>query len=387
MSVVILDGVRTPFGKFLGSLASYSTIDLGVTVVDELVRRVPDIKEADGVFFGIVIQANLGQNPARQIAHRAGIALKVPALTLNNVCLAGISATVEAARRILLHEGELYIVGGADSMTNAPHATTARQEKKLGSITFSDTLNDGLWCAIHDQSMGVVSDEQNECYNIPRAEQDAFAARSQQLAERATQEGFLQGEIVTLKGNDGILDRDEGIRPGTREEKLATLPPAFTENGTITAGNASQLSDGASGGIVTTEERAYRLGVEPLARIVDWAEIAGPDSGLHDKPAQAIQAVLSKQNLRVSDIDLFEINEAFAGVVLASMARLDIPIDRVNVNGGAIAVGHPLGGTGFRLVLTLARELKRRGGGRGIATLCGGGGQGAALLIEVPPRW
>lgn len=258
----------------------------------------------------------------------------------------------------------------------------------MGSLQFADTLiNDGLWCSLTDDSMGVLTDLKNKDFKIDRLKQDQYAQLSQERATEAFQKSLLQDEIVPISLNGKTFSSDEGIRPNSNLEKLATLRPAFVDNGTITAGNASQMTDGASVGIISSEKKAEELGKTPLARILGWAEVAGPDTSLHTKPAQAIKAVLEKTNLSLSDIDLFEINEAFASVVIASCRELGIGYERVNVNGGAIAIGHPLGGTGFRLALTVAKELKRRGGGKGIASLCGGGGQGMALLIEVPKSW
>ncbi|GAE92258.1 3-ketoacyl-CoA thiolase [Gracilibacillus boraciitolerans JCM 21714] len=333
-----------------------------------------------------VIQAGSGQNPARHVAYQAGVSSQTPpALTLNNVCLGGIATVIDAVRRIKLEEGSFYIVGGFDSMSNAPHLIPTRAIKGIGHQTLTDTLlHDGLWCSLSNQSMGVLTDQYNQKFEISREEQDQYAALSQQRAAEARSKGSFKQEIIPF---EGVLEEDEGIRPQTTEEKLANLKPVFTKEGTITAGNASQMTDGASIGIVTTSEKANELDADPLAHILDWAETAGPDTSLHTKPSDAIKKILDKQKLTVADIDLFEINEAFASVVIASCQALQLEWDKVNVNGGAIAIGHPLGGTGFRLVLTLAHELKRRGGGKGIAALCGGGGgQGVAILIEVSKR-
>jgi acetyl-CoA C-acetyltransferase len=387
MNPVILDGVRTPFGKWKGSLSQFSAKELGTAAVKELLHRFPEAKEADGVLLAQVIQAGQGQNPARQVAAKAGILLTTPAVTLNNVCLAGLESVSDAVRRIQYGEGELYVTGGFDSMTNAPHTAVIRQGSSIGPVQFQDTLHDGLWCSLSDQSMGVLTEAKNKELGIHREEQDEYALLSQQRAAKAQQSGFLAEELIPIDTNTHTLKDDEGIRHKASLEKLAGLRSAFATDGTITAGNASQMTDGASVGIVTTEQNAEKLGKTPLARIKGWADIAGPDTSLHLKPAQAIRKVLDQHNLRLADIDLFEINEAFASVAIASCRELGINYDNVNVNGGAIAIGHPLGGTGFRLVLTLAHELKRRGGGRGIASLCGGGGQGLALLIEVPERW
>jgi acetyl-CoA C-acetyltransferase len=388
MSAVILEGVRTPFGKFRGKLADLSAKQLGTVAVKELLQRVPEAKNADGVLLAQVIQAGEGQNPARKVAVEAGVDLSVPAITLNNVCLAGLASVADAARRIALQEGELYIVGGYDSMTNAPHTANLRKSVTLGKAEFTDTLiHDGLWCSLSNESMGVLTDKKNKELGITRKEQDEYAFLSQQRAYAALKESKLHEEITPVNVNEELVKEDEGIRPNTTIEGLAKLRPVFTEDGTITAGNASQMSDGASVGIVTSESKAEKLGHTPLARIIGWTDIAGPDTSLHLKPAAAIEKVLEKTGLTVNDIDLFEINEAFASVVIASCKKLKIPYEKVNVNGGAIAIGHPLGGTGFRLLLTLVLELKRRGGGKGIATLCGGGGQGSAILVEVPKRW
>ncbi|RWZ58609.1 acetyl-CoA C-acyltransferase [Halobacillus fulvus] len=382
MAIVILDGTRTPFGKWKGALASFSGTELASITLRTLADRNPEIKKADGVLLAQVIQAGQGQNPARQVAVGAGIDSNTPAITLNNVCLGGLATIADASRRIQVGEGDTYIIGGFDSMTNAPHTVPVRTKSGLGHTELKDTLlHDGLWCSLTNQSMGALTDDKNKDYDIDRDVQDEYATLSQQRAAEAQEAGKFAVEITPLFG---YLNDDEGIRPQTTKEKLGKLSPAFSKEGTITAGNASQMTDGASLGIVTTEEKAKELGREPLAKVIGWSEIAGPDESLQTKPSQAIRQLLERHSLDVDDIDLFEINEAFASVVVASCNDLGIDYSRVNVNGGAIAVGHPLGGTGFRLVLTLAHELKRRGGGKGIASLCGGGGQGMAVLIEVP---
>ncbi|WP_240468701.1 acetyl-CoA C-acyltransferase [Gracilibacillus sp. YIM 98692] len=382
MKIVLLDGIRTPFGKWKGALAKLSATELGTKALTALLERNPQAKNADGVLLAQVIQAGSGQNPARQAAFQAGVDTSIPAITLNNVCLGGIATITDASRRLLLKEGDLYIVGGFDSMTNAPHVANVRMNSGIGHSPLTDTLlHDGLWCSLTDQSMGELTDEKNRTFDISRQDQDQYAALSQQRAAQAQANGRFDSEIAPIAN---FLDQDEGIRSSTTEEKLASLSPAFGNNGTITAGNASQMTDGASVGIVTTEEKAKEIGQLPLAEIIDWSEVAGPDASLQTKPSQAIKRLLKKHNLSIEDIDLFEINEAFASVAIASCRDLDIDYSRVNVNGGAIAIGHPLGGTGFRLVLTLAHELRRRGGGKGIASLCGGGGQGIAILLEVP---
>ncbi|MEH7387988.1 acetyl-CoA C-acyltransferase [Bacillus sp. JJ1521] len=375
---VLLDGCRTPIGRFMGALSAKTAVDLGGIVVTKLLERVPEIK-VNEVIMSQVIQAGQGQNPARQVSVKSGLDLTIPAITLNSVCIAGLATVVDAARRIERGEGETYIVGGFESMTNAPHTSVIRNQKKMGNVSLYDTLNDGLWCSLSDRSMLEIAEKSNAELNITREEQDRYAEISQIRATNAQEKGIFSDEIVAV---ENFLQKDEGVRPGTSFEKLAKLRP-IEVGGTITAGNASQMSDGASAGIVSTLENSEKLGVKPLATIIDWATVSGPDTSLHLQPANAIQALLNRTGLKISDIDIFEINEAFAGVVIASQRNLGIPFDVVNVNGGAISVGHPLGGSGFRLLLTLAYELKRRGGGKGIATLCGGGGQGTAILIEV----
>ncbi|WP_249927457.1 acetyl-CoA C-acyltransferase [Heyndrickxia sporothermodurans] len=380
---VLIDGVRTPIGRFKGMFHSKSAIELGVNTVSELIRRYPIAAQADGAIFGHVIQAGQGQNPARQVVFNAGMDINTPAITLNNVCLASLAAVADAARRIERSEGDLFVVGGFESMTNAPHFSTLRKDVKMGSVEFKDSLDDGLWCALSNESMGGISEKANRQFNINRQEQDEYAKQSQLRAARAQVSGIFKEEIVGVPISDQLITEDECIRPQTTLQKLQMLRPAFEESGTITAGNASQMSDGASAGLISNVDTCEKIGKAPLATIIDWAFVAGPVPTLHLQPANAIKSLLERTKLRLSDIDLFEINEAFASVVIASQRKLGLPSDIVNVNGGAIALGHPLGASGFRTLLTLAFELKRRGGGKGIASLCGGGGQGAAVLIEV----
>ncbi|WP_066191508.1 MULTISPECIES: thiolase family protein [Gracilibacillus] len=381
MTVVILDGKRTPYGKWNGALAGYNAVSLASKPLTHLIEKYPTLGTIDGVILAQVIQAGQGQNPARQVAFQAGLDSRIPAMTVNNVCLGGVATVIDAVRRIKLGEGNTYIVGGMDSMSNAPYVIPKPKPKDFGHQQMTDTLlRDGLSCALSEQSMGVLTEQYNPSFHITREEQDNIAFLSQTRAAKARDAGRLAEEIVPF---DQVLVEDEGIRPQTTLDKLAGLSPVFAKDGTITAGNASQMTDGASVGIVTTSAKAEELNTEPLACVKDWAETAGPDTSLQTKPADAIEMVLKQQKLTVEDIDLFEINEAFASVVIASANQLSISEDKLNVNGGAIAIGHPLGGTGFRLVLTLAYELRRRGGGKGIAALCGGGGQGIAILIEV----
>lgn len=381
---VLLDGLRTPLGKYRGALQDYGSRALISHALRALIARNPELARPDGVMLGQVVQAAQGQNPARLAAADAGVDWRVSAMTVNSVCIAGLSAVADAVRRIRLEEGGVYLVGGGDSMSRAPHAAVIRPGlRKPGPVELTDTMvMDGLWCALGDEGMGELSERANTALGVTRERQDKVAARSHQLAAEATDAGRLGDEITPIEEGRGSLAADEGIRRDSTVEGLARLRPAFATDGTITAGNSSQMSDGASVGAVTSLAAAERLGRRPLARILACAETAGPDNTLHLKPANATRLALERAGLTIKDIDLFEINEAFAGVVVASTDALDIPIDIVNVNGGAIALGHPLGGTGFRLLLTLAHALHQCEGRYGVATLCGGGGQGFAIVIE-----
>lgn len=382
--IYLLDGLRTPFGRYRGALASLSTIDLGSTAIRALLARNEWASNPSASLFGVVVQAGLGQNPARIAAAAGGVSLSSPALTLNSVCLASLEAVCDATRRIRSSEGTHYLVGGFDSMSRAPRILPLLDGELDGDgDPYSALMSDGLSCALSGGSMGEISDRCNQQLNISREAQDLWASMSHTRAAAAT--SILQrDEIFPVLTAAGTVGADQGIRTNSTLEGLAQLRPAFAREGTITAGNASQLADGASVGLVVDAVMADRSGRTPLARIVDWGWTAGPDASLHTKPADAIEKVLSQQGLKASDIDLFEINEAFAGVAIASSVQLGVPHDVVNVNGGAIALGHPLGATGFRLLLTLAHEMRRRRVKRGIASLCGGGGQGLAVLIENP---
>jgi len=370
----LLDGLRTPFGRYRGCLSELDSLQLGEHAIRALLARHPWAGQPDGILMGVVVQAGLGQNPARIAATRAGISLRTPALTLNSVCLASLEAVCEAVRRIRLDEGRCYLVGGFDSMTRS--AILNADDAPINAV-----MHDGLTCVLSGQSMGALSDACNAELGISRQQQDAWAAMSQQRAARASLT-VLGEEIAPLQLALGRVERDQGIRPDTTLEGLAALKPAFSPAGSISAGNASQMADGASAGLVVDTPTLERSRLAPLARIVDWACIAGPDTSLHLKPAQAIDQLLQRQRLQAHEIDLYEINEAFAGVAIASARALGIDAGIVNVNGGAIALGHPLGASGLRLLLTLALELRRRGARRGIAALCGGGGQGLAVMIE-----
>jgi acetyl-CoA C-acetyltransferase len=365
---MLAGGARTPIGRFNGALAKVDAVELGAHAVRAALDRTG--LEPDYVAVGNVLQAANGQNPGRRAALQGGVAREVPGITLNDVCLASMSAVALAASMIHAEEATTVLVGGFDSMTRAPHALRLRPGMKMGDAPMIDVMvHDGLYCSIAGAGMGAMSDAENARLGITREAQDELALRSH---ERAASER-LDEEIVPLDG----LARDEGVR-ATSYAALAALSPAFTPDGTITAGNASQVSDGAAAAVVTTDDRA----ADPLAEIVGRAVVAGPDSTLHLRPAEASAKLLRRHGLGAADIDLWEINEAFAGVVLASADELDIDLERVNVNGGAVALGHPLAASGLRLVLTLAYELRRRGGGLGVATLCGGGGQGEAILLK-----
>lgn len=381
--VVLLDGVRTPFGRFKGALSHLESCQLNAIVIQALRQRIPQIAHCDGVILGQVLQGGMGQNPARLAATAAGLGLDVPAITLNNVCLAGMAAVADARRRILLGEGELYVVGGGDSMSRGRHAALLREGiKGVQAISLKDTtLHDGLWCGIENAGMGPLSDELNERLHISREDQDAFALLSHQRAAAAQDNGFFNAEIL-IDAAAYDLSCDEGVRPTSTLEALHGLKPAFSVSGTLTAGNSSQMSDGASVGVMASAAYAQRHDYTPLAYVVAATQTAGPDTSLHLRPADAISAVLKQAGLSIQDIDLFEINEAFASVVLASTRKLAIPLEKTNINGGAIAIGHPLGGSGFRLVLTLAHALAQTSQRFGIAAMCGGGGQGFAVLLE-----
>jgi acetyl-CoA C-acetyltransferase len=372
MTVVLAAGARTPIGRFQGALADVDPVDLGSLAVAAALERGNGL-EPDYIAMGNVLQAANGQNPGRRAALLGGVARTVPGITLNDVCLASMSALGLAA--MMLREGEAtcVLVGGFDSMTRAPHAVRMRPSVRMGDRPLVDVMvHDGLYCSIADTGMGAMSDAENLRLGISREAQDRFAARSHARALEGRPR--LAEEIVPV----GAFAVDEGARESSYET-LAALPAAFTREGTITAGNASQVSDGGVAALVTLRERC----ASPLAEIVGRAVVAGPDSTLHLRPAEASAKVLAAHGVAVEDVDLWEINEAFAGVVLASVDALGIDVECVNVNGGAVALGHPLAASGLRLVLTLAFELRRRGGGLGVATLCGGGGQGEAVLLRV----
>jgi acetyl-CoA C-acetyltransferase len=389
---VIVAGARTPIGRFGGGLSQLPAVRLGgVAIREALARARVDASEVDYVIMGHVIQAGTGQITARQAAVDGGIPIEVPAITINKVCLSGLNAVALADQLIRAGEVEVVVAGGMESMSQAPYVLpSARWGARMNNATMVDAMvHDGLWSTFTEKHMGDSSDDVNRELEIPRQEQDEWAARSHQRAERGWAEGRLQEEVVPVeipqrKGVPVRVERDEGIRPGTTAESLAALPPAFQVDGTITAGNASQISDGAAALVVMSAERAEREGKEPLAEVVAHGMSADRYAWLHTVPALAISCALEKAGHRARDLDLVEINEAFAAVALNATRMLDLDEARVNVNGGAVALGHPIGASGARLVLTLAEEMRRRGAGLGAAALCGGGGQGDALLISRP---
>ena len=390
---VITGGARTATGRLLGSLKDFAAVDLGRIVIRAALER-SGLTGADPeyVIMGQVLQAGAGQIPARQAAVAAGIPMTVPALTINKVCLSGLDAIALAAQLIRAGEFEIVVAGGMESMTRAPHLLPgARAGHKFGPIEMADAMAlDGLTDPFDHSPMGKLTDAHNARLGITRAEQDEFAARSHQRAAAAIKDGLLVDEIVPVgipqrRGETVKFDTDEGVRPDTTAESLSKLPPAFSADGTITAGSASQISDGACAVVVMSDEVATARGIRVLAEVGPHGNVAGPDNSLQSQPSRAIGHALGKAGLAVADLDLIEINEAFASVVLQSMRDLAITDERVNVNGGAIAIGHPIGASGTRIALHLALELWRRGGGLGAAALCGGGGQGSALLLRVPP--
>jgi acetyl-CoA C-acetyltransferase len=388
---VIVGGARTPVGRLLGSLASKSASELGgVAIAGALERAGVRPDQVDYVIMGQVLPAGAGQIPARQAAVAAGIPMTVPAVTINKVCLSGLDAIALAAQAIRLGEHDVVVAGGMESMTRAPHLLpNSRAGYKYGPFEVVDSMAlDGLTDAFDHLSMGESTENSGRKLGISRAEQDEFAARSHQRAAAAVKDGLFAAEIVGVpvpqRGGETLtVTQDEGIRPGTTVEALAKLRPAFGKDGTITAGTASQISDGAAAVVVMSAEAAERAGVRVLAEIGAHGNVAGPDNSLHSQPSHAIRQALDKAGLTPSDLDLIEINEAFAVVAIQSMRDLGVGPDIVNVDGGAIAIGHPIGASGARLAVHLCYELGRRGGGLGAAGLCGGGGQGEALLFRV----
>jgi acetyl-CoA C-acetyltransferase len=379
-------------GRLLGGLKDLKGSDLGGVAIKAALERAgvrPD--QVDYVIMGQVLQAGAGQMASRQAAVAGGISMDVPALTVNKVCLSGMEAIVLADQLIRAGDHEIIVAGGMESMTNAPHLLTgSREGVKYGNWTMIDAMAfDGLTCAFDGVAMGEATDKYNERYGLTREEQDAFAAESHQRAAHAQKDGLFVDEIAPVsvpqrKGDPLVISEDEGIRPDTTIDSLGRLRPAFNKEGTITAGTASQISDGAAAVVVMSKEKAAELGLTYLAEIVAHGNVAGPDPSLHEQPSNAIKAALAKVGLTTADLDVVELNEAFAAIGIASTRALGLDPAIVNPNGGAIALGHPIGMSGARLPVSLAYELKRRGGGLGAAALCGGGGQGNALIIRVP---
>jgi acetyl-CoA C-acetyltransferase len=389
---VIVAGARTPMGRLLGSLTPFSGADLGAVAIRAALERAGVTGEqVQYVIMGQVLQAGAGQIPARQAAVKAGIPMNVPALTINKVCLSGLDAIALADQLIRAGEFEIVVAGGQESMTNAPHLLPkSRTGYKYGSIEMLDAMAyDGLTDAFENIAMGESTEKHNTRLGLGRAEQDEVAAASHQRAAAAQKNGLFDAEIVPVeipqrKGEPVVFSKDEGIRAETTVETLGKLRPAFAKDGTITAGTSSQISDGAAAVVVMSKAKAEELGLSWIAEIGAHGNVAGPDNSLQSQPSNAIRHALAKEGLEVGDLDLIEINEAFAAVAVQSAKDLGIDFEKINVNGGAIALGHPIGMSGARIVLHLALELGRRGGGVGAAALCGGGGQGDALIIRVP---
>jgi acetyl-CoA C-acetyltransferase len=381
-------------GRLLGSLKGFSGADLGgVAIKGALERAGISGEQVQYVIMGQVLQAGAGQITARQAAIQGGIPMTIPALTINKVCLSGLDAIALADQLIRAGEFEIIVAGGMESMTNAPHLLTkSREGTKFGDATLVDSMAyDGLFCAFDRVAMGASTESYSDRYKLTREEQDAFSAASHQKAALASKNGLYDDEIVPIeipqrKGDPIEFTTDEGIRADTTADSLSKLRPAFAKEGSITAGSASQISDGACAVVVMSAAKVAELGLTPIAEIGAHGVVAGPDTSLHEQPANAISAACAKEGIEPADLDLIEINEAFAAVGIVSTRKLRVDENKVNVNGGAIALGHPIGMSGARLVLHLALELGRRGGGVGAAGLCGGGGQGDALIIRVPAR-
>ncbi|AXR73756.1 MULTISPECIES: acetyl-CoA C-acetyltransferase [Auritidibacter] len=391
-SSVIISGARTPMGRLLGSLSSIPAHQLGaVAIRGALEKGGVDPTSVDYVIMGQVIQAGAGQNPARGAAIAAGIPPSVPSITINKVCLSGLNAVATADQLIRAGEAEVVVAGGMESMSLAPHLLPkSRTGVKFGDTALVDSMAyDALYDQATEQAMGALTDSCNLGeFEVSRQDQDRFAATSHQRAAAAQQNGIFDDEIISVqvpqrKGEPMVVSQDEGIRPETTPESLSKLPPAFGKDGSITAGTASQISDGAAALVVMSQQKAESLGLQWIAEVGAHGMVAGPDSSLQAQPANAISKACAKEGLTTENLDLVEINEAFAAVGLVSARQLGVSEKIVNVNGGAIALGHPVGMSGARLVLTLALELGRRGGGVGAAGLCGGGGQGDALILRV----
>ena len=387
--VVILAAVRTPQGRINGQLASFTAVELGSRAIKgALDASGVDAGDVQAVIMGQVLQAGAGQNPARQSSIGAGIGWDVPAVTINKVCLSGLTAVIDAARMIRGGEAEVVVAGGQESMTRAPHLLPgSRQGWTYGSIQALDVAaHDGLTDAFDGQSMGLSTETRNLALGIDRTSQDNVAAQSHQRAALAAKNGTFDDEIVPVsvkqrKGDPVVVSADEGVRPNTSVDSLAGLRAAFVTDGTITAGNSSPLSDGAAALVLASRGYAEEHGLEYLAVLGKPGQVAGPDNSLHSQPSNAIKNALGRANWTVADLDFIEINEAFGSVAVQSLKDLDYPLEKCNIHGGAIALGHPIGASGARLAVHAAHELKRRGTGKAAVSLCGGGGQGEALLL------
>lgn len=388
--VVIVSGARTPFAKLKGALASFSAAQLGALAIQGALEKAGvTASDVDAVIMGHVVQAGCGQNPARQAAIAAGIPWDVPAVTVNKVCLSGLATLTDAARLIRSGEASIVVAGGQESMTNCPHILPgSRTGWTYGSFTALDSVaHDGLTDAFENISMGASTEKFNEHLGIDRPAQDEVAVASHVRAAQAQADGIFAGEVVPVqvpqrKGEPLLVSTDEGVRPETTMETVGGLRPAFTKDGTITAANSSPLSDGAAALVLTTRKHAEELGLDWLAVVGSPGQVAGPDNSLHSQPSNAISQALSRAGWTVNELDFIEINEAFGAVAVQSLRDLDYPLERTNIHGGAIAMGHPIGASGARLALHAALELARRGSGRAAVALCGGGGQGEALLLS-----
>ncbi|MBP2628557.1 MAG: acetyl-CoA acetyltransferase [Firmicutes bacterium] len=388
--IVIVSAVRTAIGSYNGSLAEFSAVELGALVIQEAIQRANiDLAQVDEVIMGNVLQAGLGQNPARQAALKAGLPVEIPALSINKVCGSGLEAVNLAARAILAGDADIVVAGGMESMSNAPYLLEkARRGYRMGHSELIDSMiRDGLWCASNDYHMGITAENVAQAYDITREMQDELAAQSQKKAAKAIEEGRFKEEIVPIiipqrKGNPIIFDTDEHPKKGTTIEKLAALRTAFKKDGSVTAGNASGLNDGAVALVVMSLDKAKELGLTPLARIRSFASAGVDPSLMGIGPVPASTKALAKAGLTVADLDLIEANEAFAAQFLAVGKELGFTKEKVNVNGGAIALGHPVGASGARILVTLLHTMKQRDAKVGLATLCIGGGQGVATIVE-----
>ncbi|MBU5486124.1 acetyl-CoA C-acetyltransferase [Clostridium sp. MSJ-11] len=388
--VVIASAVRTAVGSFGGALKDVAAVDLGATVIKEAIKRA-GIKgeQVQEVIMGNVLQAGLGQNPARQAVIKAGLPVEIPAFTLNKVCGSGLRAVSLACQMIKAGDADVIIAGGMESMSKAPYIlNTARWGQRMGNGQMVDgMINDGLWDAFNNYHMGITAENIAEQWGLTREEQDQFAAASQQKAEKAIKEGKFKEEIVPVeipqrKGDPVIFDTDEYVKAGTTAESLAKLRPAFKKDGTVTAGNASGINDGAAALVIMSADKAKELGITPLAKITSYGSAGLEPSIMGYGPFHATKVALEKANLAVEDLDLIEANEAFAAQSLAVGKDLKFDMEKVNVNGGAIAIGHPIGASGARILVTLLHEMKKREAKKGLATLCIGGGMGTALIVE-----